>query len=85
MTFEEIRKMPTSTSELEVDAGFDYSRVHESVLRNYHIVDKIVSLLEKDTPPDLLLELIDDMRDAGKATRSRPTRTRTDVCTDISR
>jgi hypothetical protein len=39
----------------------DYNDVHESVFRSYHIVEKVKGLLERKTPPDVILELINMM------------------------
>ena len=53
MNLAEIRKRPTSVN-----------NCHESILRAYHVVQKVRELLERRTPPEVLVELIDDLMDA---------------------
>jgi hypothetical protein len=58
---DDVRKMPTS---IERDAMRGYlateqcSGVHESVLRAYQILSQVKIMLEAETPPDLVLDLI---------------------------
>lgn len=35
--------------------------IHESAFRAHHILNKVIWLLEKNTPPEVILELIDLM------------------------
>ena len=60
-TLADIRVMPTV-----VTAGMfgGAAGVHESVLRYYHIVQKIKALLIAGTPPLVLLEIIADLEGA---------------------
>lgn len=55
MTLEEIRAMPLDA------AAF---AIHESIFRSYHIVDKVVELLKEDCPAKVVLEIIEDLRNA---------------------
>lgn len=59
MTLDEIRKTPTI-----IDTGANSGRVHESVLRSFFILEKVQELLTKQTPAEVILELIADMRGA---------------------
>lgn len=57
MKVSEICTRPTT---LVVD-GDGY---HESILRSYAIVEKVRELLVADTPPSVVLELLDEMAQA---------------------
>ena len=59
MTLNEIRQKPTT-----IDTGENSRRVHESILRSWHIVEKIKELLELNTPAEVILELIEDLKSA---------------------
>lgn len=54
MKIENIQKRPTT---YETDGV----NCHESLLRAFHIVEKVKELLEKDTPPSVVLEMIELM------------------------
>ena len=54
MRLKDIREFPTT-----IDAGGN--RIHESVLRSYQIVLKTRELLEQGTPPELVIEIMDDL------------------------
>lgn len=56
MTYPEIANMPTKLTRKDVQE--DCKGWHESLLRSYHIVQKVKILLEKNTSPELVLELI---------------------------
>lgn len=53
-TISEIQKIPTAYGDAP-------ERVHESVMRAYHIVEKVKDYLKRGVPNDVLLELISDM------------------------
>lgn len=55
MKVDEIRSRPTTYQRS------DGSNCHESLLRAFHIVDKVRELLEQDTPPKVVLEMIELM------------------------
>lgn len=40
------------------------SHVHESCLRGYQILEKVKELLEKQTPPAVILEIVADLQAA---------------------
>ena len=65
MKLNEIRKQPTTTGEMIRDVGERDPRIHESVFRSFHIVDKIKELLKKGTPPDVLIEIIEDLQNSS--------------------
>jgi hypothetical protein len=60
MKLEDIRQRPTAIR-LGLGAG---SRWHESVLRAFHVVDKVKDLLAKNTPAEVILEIIEDLMGA---------------------
>lgn len=60
----EIRCFPTTLSG-------DHGNVHESVLRGYQIVQKVKELLRKGTPPETVLEIIEDLETAPPRERER--------------
>lgn len=53
MTYTKIQLMPT-TSE-------DSGKIHESIFRSYHILQKVKSLLALGTAPEVVAELIELM------------------------
>ena len=55
----DIRRLPTSLD-----------MTHESVYRSYHILEKVVELLNKETPPAVILEIIEDLRSEPFSTES---------------
>jgi hypothetical protein len=60
----EISKMPCSVT---ADEMTQYLKegcrgVHESLMRSYHIVHKVKELLEAETPPKVVLEIMDLMQ-----------------------
>ena len=54
MKIDDIQSRPTCYES-------DGQKCHESLLRAFHIVDKVKELLEKNTPPSVVLELIEQM------------------------
>lgn len=56
----EIAKMPTSIVKLQLKelASGSCTGVHESTLRSWHILERVKDYLRKDTPADVILELI---------------------------
>lgn len=60
MTYEEVRKFKTTVGREDAQAAFGAGCVgiHESTLRAFHILAKVKWLLEKNTAPDVVLELI---------------------------
>jgi hypothetical protein len=54
VTYDEIRKMPTVIDGIPLGAV----GVHESVLRGYQILQKVKWLLEVDTQPGVIMELV---------------------------
>lgn len=60
----EIRRMATTTSEFARVSGEEDPMIHESIFRSFHIVDKIKELLKKGTPPDVLVEIIEDLQNS---------------------
>jgi hypothetical protein len=65
VTLAEIREQPT---QLDLPGG---GGVHESVFRSWAIVEKVRLLLMAKAPPDTILEIIDDLRDAPAVTYRR--------------
>jgi len=63
VTLAEIRAMPTVIRGIEAGA----TGAHESLLRSYHIVQKVQELLVQETPPAIILEIIEDLRAGGPA------------------
>ena len=59
MTIAELAEWPTT-----LDTGPNGTRVHESVLRSYQVLQKAREWLMKGTPPDVVLEMIDHCMDA---------------------
>lgn len=62
MKFSEIRAQETSMDKDQLSYGA--TGWHESVLRSYHIVQKIKELLQRNTPADVILEIIEDLESA---------------------
>lgn len=64
MTLREIRKMPTILTNSELNKWKDggSTGVHESLLRSFHIVEKVKELLEKQVAPQVILEIIEDLK-----------------------
>ena len=60
MTIFEIAEMPTSLSR-EYVLKSPAVGWHESLLRSYHVVQKVRELLQKGTPNEVTLELIETM------------------------
>lgn len=59
MTFDEIRKVPTTVTEVPAGAR----GVHESCLRSWHILEKVRELVsDSAVSRDLLLDLIQMMK-----------------------
>ena len=59
MKLSEIRNFPTT-----IDTGTNGQRFHESLLRSYHIVQKVIELCERRADHEVIMELIEDMRSA---------------------
>ena len=59
MKISEIAKYPTCIDRDGFSPGS--TGAHESVLRSYHIVRKVKDLLQRGTPTDVVLELIEEM------------------------
>lgn len=60
MKLSEIRVMPTTLSMESTGGG----RWHESMLRSYHIVAKVIELLEAGAPASVVIEVIRDLQEA---------------------
>jgi hypothetical protein len=41
-------------------------KIHESPFRSWHILNYVETLLERDTPPDVVLEIVRSLRTAPK-------------------
>lgn len=54
MRISEIRKFPTTFIDVEI------GKSHESILRAFHILNKVKELLHKNTPQDVILEIIEE-------------------------
>lgn len=63
-----IRKRPTCWP-----PGVQQGGVHESVMRSFHILGKVCELLQKKTPHDVILEIIDDLKGAPEPTAAEAT------------
>ena len=63
MTIAEIREFPNHVTGLG-------RGMHESCMRSYQCVQKVRELLRKCTPPDVLVEIIDDIMDAPERSMS---------------
>lgn len=61
MKMYEIRRMPTTSDGLTQDVDKPL-KIHESVFRSFHIVDKVVELCTKEVPYDLIIEIIHDLQ-----------------------
>ncbi len=59
MILSEIRNFPTT-----IDQGANEARFHESLLRSWHIVQKVKELCLKGVPHDVLFEIIEDLEHA---------------------
>lgn len=62
MKLAEIRAQDTSLEREDLTIGA--TSWHESLLRSYHIVAKVKELLERGTPADVVIEIIEDLQDA---------------------
>ena len=62
----EIAKMPTSITKplMKELASGSCTGIHESMLRSWHILERVKDYLRKDTPADVILELIEVMEKA---------------------
>jgi len=58
---QEIREMPTTC-----DKG---GKIHESTMRAYHILNKVMELVQLDTPKEVIVEIWEDL---VNATESKP-------------
>lgn len=63
MTITEIAAQRTQLDTLYVQGilGTGIKGFHESLLRSFHIVNKLRELLEQGTPPKVILEMLDVM------------------------
>jgi hypothetical protein len=59
----DIAKMPTSIDRefIQKQLYDQCAGINESVMRSYHIVNKIRYLLEINTPPEVILEMLELM------------------------
>lgn len=64
MTFAEIREMPTTHR--DSNGG-----IHESVLRSWTILEKVKELLRRNTPADVILEIVEDLQGAPQRERKQ--------------
>jgi hypothetical protein len=64
MKISEIKECPTV-----LDLGSNDQRFHESIFRSYQILEKVKELLEKGTPGDVVLEIIQYIEECPKRTR----------------
>lgn len=66
MTLAELREQPTT-----IGTGPNGTRVHESVLRSYGMLQKVRELLMQPerVPPNVILEMIDDVMDSPHVTK----------------
>lgn len=60
MTLHEIRQLPTCYTDAE------RGKCHESILRYYHISEKLMSLVDVGAPKEVIREIFDDLT-AGTA------------------
>jgi len=51
MMLEEIRELPTLSN-----------NIHESVFRSYHILNKVLELIERGDSKETILEIVEDLR-----------------------
>ena len=58
MKLSEIRNKPICYTDTE------HGKCHESLLRSYGIVEKVIELLEKETPHKVIIEIITDLQEA---------------------
>lgn len=62
---DEIRDYPTELTPKQVKLDMKekpgLAGWHESLMRSYHIVQKVKSMLELGTPPEVVLDIINDM------------------------
>jgi hypothetical protein len=67
MTIDEVRSFPTCfhgyplENDSEGGIPVSYTKAHESLLRSFQIVQKVKELLQKETQPSIILELIEFM------------------------
>lgn len=61
MTYKEIANLPTSISLCTILPAQRYQDIHESQFRAAAILDKVKDLLDCDTAPRIVLELIELM------------------------
>jgi len=59
MKISDIISFPTT-----LGTGPNGGRFHESIFRSYQILEKVKDLLEKETPPSVVLEIIREVEDA---------------------
>lgn len=62
MKLSEIREYPTV---LDTSNG----KIHESCLRSFQIVAKVLELLDANTPPEVVVEVIVDLANAPNLTK----------------
>ncbi len=59
MNLSEILEFPTT-----LDTGPNGNRVHESVFRSYQCLEKVRELLRVESPPSVVIEIIDHIMEA---------------------
>lgn len=57
----DIANLPTIIEEIPPSS----EGVHESIFRSYHILEKAKWMLQEGTPPQVVLDLIEEMEVAG--------------------
>jgi hypothetical protein len=58
MHYAQIGRMPRTLTREVIESESSCKGWHESLLRSFHIVQKVKWLLEKGTAPEIVLELI---------------------------
>jgi len=61
MKISKIRDLPTELTWAYLDARRGSQGFHESLLRAYHIVEKVKELLKLGTPQEVILEIIEEI------------------------
>lgn len=63
MTLQQIRQMPTT-----IETADGRRKLHESLLRSFGIVDKVLELCDQKVPHAFIVEVIADLRSAPPIT-----------------
>lgn len=61
MLLQDIREFPTT-----LDTGPNNLRIDESNFRSYHTVEKIIELLRAQCPYEIIIEIIEDIKNAPR-------------------